>query len=134
MIFAFKCFLVNAGFLAAMHPFSSCSLRMCLVVSTDTKLDKSYNSSLILQSSLAEFLLSWSVSLTYCVAAFEGDHILVDSKHFQVSRQTSRGFLRNTMILSYCSLAYTLGHFHYFYPHFFGKFHHDFKCNNFHYI
>ena len=33
---AFKCFLVNA--------FSSCSRRMCLVVSTDTKLDESYSS------------------------------------------------------------------------------------------
>ena len=40
----FKCFLVNNGFLVAMHPFSSCFQRMCLVVSTDIKLDKSHSS------------------------------------------------------------------------------------------
>ena len=33
---------VNANFLAAMELFSSCSWWICLVVSTDTKLDKSH--------------------------------------------------------------------------------------------
>ena len=37
---AFKCSLINAGFLAVMHPFSSCSQMMHLAESTDTKLDK----------------------------------------------------------------------------------------------
>ena len=37
---AFKCFLINAGFLTEMQPLSSYSQRMQIVVSTDTKLDK----------------------------------------------------------------------------------------------
>ena len=47
--------LVTAGFLVAMHLFSWCPQKMRLVVSTDTKLDKSH-SSLDLQSSLTKLL------------------------------------------------------------------------------
>ena len=41
------------------------------------------NPSLVLLSSLVEILLSWSVSMSPCLAAFDSDHILVDPKHLQ---------------------------------------------------
>ena len=61
---------------------------MCLV-STDTRLDKLL-SSIVLQSCLVELLLSWSVSVPSCAAAFKCDYILVNPKHFQCLK-ISRG-------------------------------------------
>ena len=78
----FKWFSFNAGSFAVIHSFSSCSRRMCLVVSTDTKLDTSHSSITCFAVFLADIFLFWSVSVPLCAAASVGNHILLDPKPF----------------------------------------------------
>ena len=64
--------------------------RMCLVVSTDTKLDKLHSS-----ITCCEVFFGWAfmVQVSFCSYCSVGNQILVDPKHFQCLG-TYRGFLR----------------------------------------
>ena len=114
---AFKSFLLNAGFLAEMHNFSSCSWRMGLVVSTDTNLDKS-------RSSITCFRIffgwTFAVLISFCsilCCSFWGQPLLVQSKTLSVpwnfKRITCDTAFWNTKLLSCYLLAHILGHLHY---------------------
>ena len=85
--------MVNAGFLSKMYPFSLCFRGIRFLASTDTKLDQMYSSITYLAVFYGIYFLSSSVSVLFCDAAFDSNHILVDLKHIQYF-EISKGFLR----------------------------------------
>ena len=114
----FKCFLVHAGFLAAVQLFSHSSIT-CALQSSLTSfcwLDQ-FSSHPVLQFLRAT--TSWSFWNTSSALKFWKGFWDVASW--------------NSVFLSYFLLADILGHLHYFHPRFYGNFHYDFRCKIFHF-
>lgn len=80
--FAFKLLCLM---LVSRLKYVKCVWRIRFVQSTDINHTK-YRCLFVLQSSLVELLLPLSVSVRSYSAAYEGDHIRVDPKHFETSR------------------------------------------------
>ena len=109
--------------------FSSSSQRICLVVSTDIKLNKSHSSIICLAvffdfCCLHQFAYHPVRQLSRVTTSWSIQNISSALK----LRNDFRDATWNFKFFIHCSLAHILGHHHYFHPHFFGNFRQDFKC------
>ena len=126
---AFKYFLVHASFFAAMQSFSWYSRRICLVVSTDIKLDKSHSSITCLAVS---FSWTFTVLINFHIiqwCSFRKWPHLNRFEKLPCALKLRDDFWDasswNSEFLTSCSLTYILAHLHYFHLHFIRNFHHD---------
>ena len=111
-----------------MHPLSSYSWRMCLLMSTDTRLGKSHSS--ITYFAVFGWIFVVLISfLTILYYNFWGRPHLSWSETFPVlwnsKRISKMPLLEIPSFFRYCSLVYISSYSRYLHSHLFGNFHYD---------